>query len=344
MTTTPRPTPQDPPPAQETLALDGVSVLFRTGSGRRRQQVTAADEVDLTLRPGTITALVGESGSGKSTLGRVACGLQPPSAGTVRLDGAPVSGPGLGGAVQMIFQNPAASLNPKMTVGRILGHAARQAGTGRALVRDVVSAALTEVGIDPPDRYLDRHPHELSGGQQQRVAIARALLHRPRFLVADEPTSALDVSVRVQIIDLLRDVQARHGTGILFITHDLSVVRAIADRVAVVYLGRIVESGTAGEVFGSPSHPYTKALLGSTPSLTAAAEDAELLRGEPANAVERPTGCHFHPRCPIAEQPRCADHDPAPIVLDGTHTARCHLAGPSLAVADSNPVEARRTS
>ncbi|MEV4377859.1 ABC transporter ATP-binding protein [Streptosporangium sp. NPDC049644] len=343
MTTTPSPTPRGRDPAKDRLDLDGVSVLFRTGSGRRHQQVTAVDEVDLTLRPGTITALVGESGSGKSTLGRVACGLQAPTSGTVSLGGAPTTGPGLGGAVQMIFQNPAASLNPKMTVGRILRYAARQAGVKRDLVHGVVEAALTEVGIDPPERYLGRHPHELSGGQQQRIAIARALLHRPRFLVADEPTSALDVSVRVQIIDLLHDVQARHGTGILFITHDLSVVRAIADRIAVVYLGRIVESGTADEVFARPAHPYTKALLGSTPSLTATG-DAELLHGEPANAVERPTGCHFHPRCPIAESPRCVDDDPAPVVLDGTHTARCHLAGIPLAIADSNPVEARRNS
>lgn len=255
----------------DALRLSDIHMTFRS-RGRRRREVVAVDGVSLSVGRGEIVGLVGESGSGKSTLGRVMAGLQVPDSGTVTIDGTAYEGrrgitPGFHGAVQMVFQSPAASLNPKMTIRSILGYAARRAGVPRDGVEAAVAAALEEVGVTPPERFLGRFPHELSGGQQQRVALARALLHRPAYLVADEPTSALDVSVRVQIIKLIREIQAHHRMGILFITHDLSVVRALAQRALVMYRGDIVEEGHIDDVFARPQHEYTRRLLGSTPQL-----------------------------------------------------------------------------
>ncbi|QMU95911.1 ABC transporter ATP-binding protein [Microbacterium esteraromaticum] len=253
------------------LDLHEVRVEFKTGRGGRNR-VVAANGISLSIGRGEIVGLVGESGSGKSTLGRVMVGLQRPDSGEVRIGGVTRSGrrrlrPGFGRTVQMVFQSPAASLNPKRTVGSILGYAARQAGVGRAASQRRAAEALEEVGISPASDYLRRYPHELSGGQQQRVAIARALLYEPEYLVADEPTSALDVSVRVQIIELIRTLQHTRRMGILFITHDLSVVRALADRAVVMFRGDIVEAGSVGDIFLSPQNEYTQTLLKSTPKL-----------------------------------------------------------------------------
>ncbi|MFD5226758.1 ABC transporter ATP-binding protein [Microbacterium sp. NPDC058342] len=253
------------------LDLKEVRVEFKTGRGGRNR-VIAANDVSLSIARGEIVGLVGESGSGKSTLGRVMAGLQKLDSGEVHVGGVIRSGhrrlrPGFGRTVQMVFQSPAASLNPKMTVGSILGYAARQAGASRPVSRQRAAEALDEVGISPAADYLRRYPHELSGGQQQRVAIARALLYEPKFLVADEPTSALDVSVRVQIIELIRNLQRTRQMGILFITHDLSVVRALADRAVVMFRGDIVESGSVSDIFLNPRNEYTQTLLTSTPKL-----------------------------------------------------------------------------
>ncbi|WP_051267059.1 ABC transporter ATP-binding protein [Nakamurella lactea] len=253
------------------LELQRIRVEFRTRAKKGRS-VTAANSIDLTINRGEIVGVVGESGSGKTTLGRVMAGLLVPDSGAVSIDGRSYEGrgirPGFGRKVQMVFQSPAASLNPKKTIRRILTDAARRGHASAQNVGAAVAAAMDEVGVTPPETFLGRFPHELSGGQQQRIALARALLHEPEYLVADEPTSALDVSVRVQIIDLIREVQRQRRMGVMFITHDLSVVGALADRVAVMYQGDIVESASVSDVFTDPQHEYTRTLLGSTPRLT----------------------------------------------------------------------------
>jgi ABC-type glutathione transport system ATPase component len=251
------------------LVMNDIEVRFRTAG--RGADVVACNHLDVTVPRGEIVALVGESGSGKTTLGRVMVGLQRFSAGTVDIDGVIRGGrrprAGYDGAVQMVFQSPGASLNPRMTLRAILSYAARRGGTPERAVKEAVVRALAETGIAPAESYLDRYVHQLSGGQQQRVALARALLYRPRYLVADEPTSALDVSVRAQIVTLIREICERHRMGILFITHDLAVVRALADSVVVMYRGDIVERGRTLQIFADPQHEYTRTLLASTPEL-----------------------------------------------------------------------------
>lgn len=298
--------------------------------GEQAHVVHAVEDVDLSVAPHEALGLVGESGCGKSTLGRMLAGILPPSAGEVRWQGRPVvtlRGPAarewtLG--VQMVFQDPQASLNPRGRIVDLVGEAPTLHGmTDRRGVRSYVAEVLREVGLDP-EPALDRLPHQFSGGQRQRIGIARALAVRPAALVCDEAVSALDVSVQAQVINLLADLRARRGLALLFISHDLSVVRHLSDRVAVMYLGRIVEEAPAAGLFGAPAHPYTQALLRQMPRLEPGRKQFEALPGELPSPLRPPPGCAFHPRCPHAFD-RCRVERPLLKAVVPGQRAACHL-------------------
>ncbi|OYD83637.1 ABC transporter ATP-binding protein [Azospirillum brasilense] len=308
--------------------LRGVSRLFPI-PGRRGAVLHAVDGVDLAVRRGELVGLVGESGCGKSTVARIAAGLLPPSAGRVLIDGQDVAERPAAEAraarlrVQMVFQNPHASLNPRFTVEEIVGEAVRYHRlVPRAALAEHVAAQLLRVGLDPALRR--HHPHRFSGGQRQRIGIARALAVRPDLLVCDEPVTALDVSVRAGILNLFLDLRDQGGLAILFISHDLSVVGHICDRVVVMYLGRVVEEGPVDALFERPRHPYTQALLAD--SRSALPEGAVTVRGEAPSLAERLPGCPFHPRCPMA-RPDCRREVPALRGVGEGHRVACLLAG-----------------
>jgi len=297
-----------------------------------KRVVRAVDGVSFAIRAGETLALVGESGCGKSSIGRLLLNLAQPSSGDVLLDGRSIYAGGRQAQrdfrrdIQIVFQDPYASLNPRKTIGHILGQplAVHRGGRPDDYRSDVV-AALERVGLAPGAQFIDRLPHEFSGGQRQRVAIARALILRPRFVVADEAVSALDVSVQAQILKLLVDLQRELNLTYLFITHDLGVVRSIAHRVAVMYLGRIVEIGTVDDVFSVPRHPYTKALISASPipdPTIARSQTRTILRGDLPSPTRVPSGCRFHTRCPEAV-PACALNDPA--LRGERHATACHL-------------------
>ena len=297
--------------------------------GARAATVHAVEDIDLSVAPQEALGLVGESGCGKSTLGRMLAGILPPSAGDIRWAGQPVAG--LRGAdrrawtlgVQMVFQDPQASLNPRRRVVDLVGEAPLLHGiTGRAAIRGHVAGLLAEVGLDAS--ALDRLPHEFSGGQRQRIGIARALAVQPAALVCDEAVSALDVSVQAQVINLLADLRARRGLALLFIGHDLSVVRHLADRVAVMYLGRIVEEAPAPALFRAPAHPYTQALLAQMPRLEVGRKHFAALSGELPSPLHPPAGCAFHPRCPHSFE-RCRVERPVLRPVAPGQRAACHL-------------------
>jgi oligopeptide/dipeptide ABC transporter ATP-binding protein len=302
-------------------------------TGKPKRVVRAVDGVSFALREGEMLALVGESGSGKTTTAQTILRLVKPEAGTVRFEGediSSVSGRRLRAIrhrVQLIFQDPYESLDPRFRVRATIEEPLLVHGEGgrRADREEKVRDALTRAGLTPPELYLDRYPHELSGGQRQRVAIAASLVLDPKLLVADEPVSMLDVSVRAGILALLDDLR-RGGLAILMITHDLSTVAHFADRIAVMYLGRIVEEGPAREVITDPKHPYTRALVSVVPRRDPrAATEAQILRGETPNPVAVPPGCRFHPRCPIAI-PECKMVDPelrTPAGARSGHLAAC---------------------
>ena len=303
------------------LELRDVKTHFPVEHGlvfrRRVGTVRAVDGVSLALRAGEILGLVGESGCGKSTLGRTILQLIPASEGTVVLGGKNLSdlrGAELRAAraeFQMIFQDPYASLNPRMTVFDTLAEAIRaHRAVPAAELPARVAALMEKVGLAP--RFQRKYPHEFSGGQRQRIAIARALAVEPKLIVADEPVSALDVSIQAQIINLLAQLSRELGLTLVFISHDLSVVRHIADRIAVMYLGKIVELGAATEVFDRPAHPYTQALVSAVPVPDPAREKLRrriVLTGDPPSPLNPPDGCAFHPRCPSA-MPECSRRAP----------------------------------
>jgi oligopeptide/dipeptide ABC transporter ATP-binding protein len=306
------------------VALDGIRVQFPAG----RRTLTAVQDVSLHVNPGETLALVGESGSGKSTIGNVIAGLQRPTTGAIRLRGQLLEKATTRSArrdIQIIFQDPFGALDPRMPVSAIIAEPLRIQRLGTSAERAARTADLADqVGL--PRDALNRYPHEFSGGQRQRIAIARALAPQPALIVADEPLSALDVSIQSQILNLLGALQQAHGLAYLFISHDLAVVNHLADRVAVLYLGRLVEVAPRAELFASPSHPYTTALLESMPRIGHRHRRAVAIHGEMPSPLDPPPGCVFHTRCPKAqavcrvEPPRL---DPAP--GRPAQVAACHF-------------------
>ena len=295
-----------------------------------RRWLKAVDGVSFDIPRGQTFALVGESGCGKSTVARLIVGLHEPSAGRIVFDGRDVAQvrnsadrQKLRRRFQMIFQDPYASLNPRWRVERIIAEPIRVFGLERdeRKIRARVAELLTQVGMAPADGT--KYPHEFSGGQRQRICIARALANRPEFLVCDEPTSALDVSVQAQILNLMRDLQDALGLTYLFISHDLAVVRHMANRVGVMYLGRLAEIADSRTLFARPRHPYTRMLLATIPSLAMRGQRADLVRGEVPNPITPPPGCSFHPRCPLANE-RCRREAPLLRDLGGAHQVACH--------------------
>jgi peptide/nickel transport system ATP-binding protein len=301
------------------------------GANVAAQTVHAVDRVSFEVHRGEVVGLVGESGCGKSTLGRMIAGLLPPSSGEILFKGQPLAGSsGLSRQaqrarrlqLQMIFQDPMSSLNPRMTVGEIIGEAALVHGlTTRAALAEHVAALMRQVALDPA--YASRYPHQFSGGQRQRICIARALAVQPEFLVCDESVAALDVSIQAQIINLFQELRQTLQLTYLFISHDLGVIRHLADRVIVMYLGRVVESAATETLFSDPRHPYTRALLDQVPRLHGGRQQFRPIQGEIASALNPPSGCHFHTRCPQAG-PRCRREAPILWTQNG-HAVACHL-------------------
>lgn len=304
--------------------------LFGHGS-----TVRAVDDVSFSVAPGETLGIVGESGSGKSTTGRVVLGLEPPSAGEVLFEGKPLPPMGslewrrLRTRMQMIFQDPLGALDRRLPVATQVREPLDIHDIGTRAERDErVGELLSSVGLS---RSISaRYPHELSGGQRQRVVLARALITRPALLVCDEPVSALDVSIQAQVVNLLCDLQADLGVAMLFISHDLRVVRQVSHRIAVMYLGRIVEEGEADDLFADPVHPYTRALVAAAPVPGRKPSERAMLQGEPPNPANRPSGCAFHPRCAMAVD-RCRSDVPALASLGNGRRAACHLAGQPIA-------------
>ncbi len=307
------------------------SLVVEFPGKRKGETVRAVDDVSLTVSPGEVVALVGESGCGKTTTANVVLGLVSPAAGHVTVDGVDIAeadGRALKTAraeMQMIAQDPYESLNPRMTIEEIVVEPLVIHGRANGDMRERAVSALTQAGLTPPEDFLHRRPHELSGGQRQRVVIAAALSIEPRLIVADEPVSMLDVSVRAGILNLLQDLAKLEDIAILMITHDLSTVAAYCDRIAVMYLGKIVETGPTLDVIANPRHPYTEALLSVVPS-----HDPDhvgepiLLVGETPDAARVPSGCRFHPRCPVAFD-ACPTRQPELMDLGGGHSAACLL-------------------
>jgi len=299
-------------------------------------EARAVDGASLQVMPGEVLALVGESGSGKTTLIRAIQGLQPPTSGTVTVEGEPLDAKRKreiqtifqNPAVQMVFQDPTGALNPRQTIYEIVAEGLRiQRSMGDE--KEQVAGALSRAGLRPPERFFQFYPHEISGGQRQRVVIAGAMVMEPRLLLADEPVASLDASIRGEILALMRHLVDETGLAILVVTHDLGLAWNIADRVAVMYLGRIVETGPAEQILEEPKHPYTRALLSVVPE--SKEMEQQILVGEIPDPARIPSGCRFHPRCPLLQSgtlpdsiaSRCPADDPGPVPVDAVSAAAC---------------------
>ncbi|MCJ7434683.1 MAG: ABC transporter ATP-binding protein [Anaerolineales bacterium] len=319
------------------LEVQNLKKYFEAGKPslfqRKIRHVHAVDDVSLNLERGEVIALVGESGCGKSTLALTLMGLEKPTKGKIIFEGIDITHANdkalklLRQRIQMIFQDPYESLNPPQTIEEIVAEplVVHRIAANAVKRRELVVHALEDAGLKPADIYMRRFPHELSGGQRQRVVIAGALVLEPHLLLADEPVSMLDVSIRAEILNLLADLRVSRQISIIFITHDLGTVGYFADRVAVMYLGRIVEIGKTREILERPQHPYTKALLSVIPVPNPRLRrERVILQGETPNPIDLPTGCRFHPRCPVAIE-ACKTTDPDYVQMGKDHQAACLL-------------------
>ncbi|MEN9562270.1 MAG: hypothetical protein RIR73_514 [Chloroflexota bacterium] len=319
------------------LEIRGLKKYFEAGRtslfSREQRHVHAVDGVNLSLRRSEVIALVGESGCGKSTLGLLLMGLEDPTDGKVTFEDKDITHlndgqrKDLRRKIQMVFQDPYESLNPTQTIAEIINEPLLVHGIGATQSErdERVKKAMEDSGLKPAEVYLNRYPHELSGGQRQRVVIAAALVLEPEIIIADEPVSMLDVSIRAEVINLLAELRITRQIAVIFITHDLGSVGFFADRVAVMYLGRIVEIGTMLEVLERPQHPYTKALISVIPVPNPRLRHERIiLQGETPNPINIPSGCRFHPRCPVAFE-ACKLSDPLMTSLSKTHQAACLL-------------------
>lgn len=322
------------------LKVEHLHKEFSTGSGFMggkfsKKVVSAVNDLSFEIRAGETFGLVGESGCGKSTTGRAIMHLDPPTSGKVYFEGRDISKmnkkelKAMRREMQFIFQDPYASLNPRMTIGEIISEPMVIHGIGTPEERiERVRELLDVVGLNP--EHINRYPHEFSGGQRQRVGIARSFILRPKLIICDEPVSALDVSIQAQVLNLLKDLQKQYGTAYLFIAHDLSVVQHISDRVAVMYLGKMVELSDWKSLYAEPNHPYTQALLSAVPIPDPDVQQNRkriILAGDPPSPIDPPSGCRFHTRCPIA-QAKCSEEAPEFREIGEGHFCACHYAAP----------------
>ena len=322
------------------LKVEHLHKEFPTGSGFMggkfsKKVVSAVNDLSFEIRAGETFGLVGESGCGKSTTGRAIMHLDPPTSGKVYFEGRDISKmnkkelKAMRREMQFIFQDPYASLNPRMTIGEIISEPMVIHGIGTPEERiERVRELLDVVGLNP--EHINRYPHEFSGGQRQRVGIARSFILRPKLIICDEPVSALDVSIQAQVLNLLKDLQKQYGTAYLFIAHDLSVVQHISDRVAVMYLGKMVELSDWKSLYAEPNHPYTQALLSAVPIPDPDVQQNRkriILAGDPPSPIDPPSGCRFHTRCPIA-QAKCSEETPEFREIGAGHFCACHYAAP----------------